>query len=504
MKASEVKIGVVLSYVIVFLNGAISIFYTPFMTHMLGQSEFGVYSLVISIMSYLTILDFGFGNAVIVYTAKRLKNKDTQSLPKLHGMFLKLYVLISIITIFLGVILFFNLNNIFGQTMTSMELHTIRVLFIILIINLAITFPFSLYTNIIIAYEKFIFNKVLSIIQVVSNPLLSIPLLLFGCKSVSLALITTFTNITILLINYFYCKNKLHVKISFAHVDNKIFKGIFVFSFWIFLGQIIDQVNWNVDNFILGAICGSSMVAVFAVAEKFNRIYGMISSAIVNVLLPKVSKMEVDPNQKENFTDIFIKTGRLQFLIMMLILSGFLLFGEKFIDLLFGAEYHDAYYIACILMIPVSIPWIQNIGLGILQAKNKYQFRVIVYMVIAIGNIFLSIFLAKDYGGIGTAIGTGLSFIVGNFIIMNIYYHKVIKINIIKFWKNIGKMAIPIIILFILSSIVQITFGYINIWIYLLEIVVYISLYILLTYKFSMNTYEKALFTKFLWNSKRK
>lgn len=496
MRTSEVKIGVVLSYVIVLLNGAIGLLYTPFITHMLGQSEFGVYSLVISIMSYLTILDFGFGNAVIVYTAKQLKNEDTQSLPKLHGMFLKLYVLISLITIILGTILFFNLNNIFGQTMSSTELNTIKILFIILIINLAITFPFSLYTNIIIAHEKFIFNKVLSIIQVISNPLLSTPLLLFGFKSVSLAIVTTLINITILLINYFYCKNKLHVKVSFSPIDNKIFKGVLVFSLWIFLGQIVDQINWNVDNFILGAICGSGMVAIYAVAEKFNRVYGMISNAIVNVLLPKVSKMEVDPNSKENFTDLFIKTGRLQFLVMMLILSSFLLFGEKFIVILFGVEYQEAYYIACILMIPVSIPWIQNIGLGILQAKNKYQFRVIVYIVIAIGNIFLSIFLAKDYGGIGTAIGTGLSFIIGNFIIMNFYYHKVIKINIIKFWKNICKMSIPMIVLFILSGIVQITFGYINIWIYLLEIVVYIGLYVSITYKFSMNTYEKDLLKK--------
>ena len=231
MKISEVKIGVILSYIVVILTTVISIFYTPFMTHMLGQSEFGVYSLVMSIMSYLTILDFGFGNAVVVSTAKRLNNEDKKSLPNLHGMFMKLYLIISFITIILGLIIFFNIENIFGATMSQQELETIKILFCILIFNLSITFPFSLYTNIIVANEKFIFNKILAIIQVVSGPLLSTPILLFGYKSIALGIVTTIVNVTILITNYIYCKRKLNVKLSFNKFDYKLFKKIFLFSF---------------------------------------------------------------------------------------------------------------------------------------------------------------------------------------------------------------------------------------------------------------------------------
>jgi O-antigen/teichoic acid export membrane protein len=64
------KAGAFLSYIQIVLTTVIQVIYTPFLIRMLGQSEYGLYSLIASIIGYLTILDLGFGNAIIVYTAK--------------------------------------------------------------------------------------------------------------------------------------------------------------------------------------------------------------------------------------------------------------------------------------------------------------------------------------------------------------------------------------------------------------------------------------------------
>jgi O-antigen/teichoic acid export membrane protein len=70
MKINQLKAGAVLSYAILGLNNVIGLLYTPYMLRMMGQSEYGLYSLVASVVAYLTILDLGFGNAIIRYTAK--------------------------------------------------------------------------------------------------------------------------------------------------------------------------------------------------------------------------------------------------------------------------------------------------------------------------------------------------------------------------------------------------------------------------------------------------
>ena len=69
------KLGTILSYVSIIVSTLIQLLYTPLLIKMLGQDEYGLYSLVSSIIGYLTVLDLGFGNAIIVYTAKYREQK---------------------------------------------------------------------------------------------------------------------------------------------------------------------------------------------------------------------------------------------------------------------------------------------------------------------------------------------------------------------------------------------------------------------------------------------
>ena len=498
MKKNEIKIGAVLSYVVIGLNMLIGIFYTPYLTRMLGQSEYGLYSLVASVISYLTVLDLGFGNAIIVYTSKYIAKKDKENENKLHGMFFVIYIILGIIAGIIGTVLVFNVEKLFGNSMSVEELAKAKILMKILTFNLIITFPLSIFGSIITAYEKFIFNKLVNIIRILIMPAIMIPLLLMGYKSIALVILTTVLNIACLLINMWYCLKKLDVKLKFKGFDFKLLREIFAYSFFIFLNSIIDKVNWSLDNFILGTVSGTITVAVYAVAQQFNNMYLSFSTAISNVLLPRVAKMEAKNSSDKEFTDIFIKTGRIQYIIMALIITGFILFGKYFITMLYGENYKDAYYMACILMIPVTIPLIQNVGLNIMQAKNKYKFRTIVFFFIAIANIIISIPLAKVYGGIGTSIGTALSLIIGQGIIMNIYYQKFIHIDIKEFWKEILQMTVPVIICFFIGILINKLIGNNSVIIYALKILIYVAVYGVFMWNFGMNSDEKSLFKRMI------
>ena len=495
-RINEIKLGAILSYVIIALNMITGIFYTPYLTRMLGQSEYGLYSLVASVISYLTILDLGFGNAIIVYTSKYIAKKDKEKENKLHGMFFVIYIIIGVIAGIIGAILVFNVDKLFGNSMSIDELKKAKTLMRILTFNLIVTFPLSIFSSIITAHEKFIFNKLINIIRIIILPIIMIPLLFMGYKSIALVILTTILNVLCLLINMIYCLKRLKVKLKFKGFDIKLLKEIFAYSFFIFLNTIIDKVNWSLDNFILGTISGTVTVAIYAVAQQFNSMYLSFSTAISGVLLPRVAKMEAINSSDKEFSDIFIKTGRIQYIVMALIITGFTIFGKYFIIILFGESYKPAYYIACILMIPVTVPLIQNVGLNIMQAKNRYKFRTTVFFLIAIVNVIMSIPLAKAYGGIGASIGTAVSLIIGQIIIMNIYYYKKIHIDIIRFWKEILKMTLPVGISFIIGILGCHVISKSNLVIFILEVLAYVIIYSILMWNLAMNNYEKKLFTK--------
>ncbi len=497
MKVNQLKIGAILSYAVIVLNMIIGLVYTPILIRNLGQSEYGLYSLIASVISYLTVLDLGFGNAITIYTSRYIAKGEIEKAQKLHGTFFLIYILIGIVAAIIGFILYLNVDNMFGNTLTTVELDKAKILMLILTFNLVITFPFSIFSAIISAHEKFAFSKSINILRIILQPLIMLPLLFWGAKSITLVIVITVLNILTLFINAIFCFKKLDVKFKFGKLENGLLKEICGYSFYIFLGIIIDKVNWSVDQFILGTIVGTSAVALYATAAQLNSMYLNFSTAISGVLLPKVTKMEANNASDKEFTDIFIRTGRIQYVVLALIITGFVLFGKEFIEMVWvGKEYTESYYIACILMIPLTIPLIQNVGLSILQAKNKYKYRTMIFIGIAVLNIAISIPLAKIYGGIGTALGTAISLLLGQGFILNIYYWKKIKIDIPKFWKEILKMSLPIILVFLFGMVLHKYWVISNILILILQIIIYTGLYALFMWNFGMNNYEKDVVRK--------
>lgn len=497
-KFNERKVGAILSYISIVLSTLIQLLYTPLLIRMLGKSEYGLYSLVASIIGYLTVLDLGFGNAIVVYTAKYRAQKKFDEEKKLHGMFFVIFCIIGLVTTLLGLIIYFLVPTIFGNTMAVIELNKMKIMMLILTFNLVITFPFSIYSSIINAYEKFVFQKLMSMFNTLMKPLLMIPLLFLGYKSITMCIIITIVNIIVLLSNYFYSKKKLHIKIKYEGFDKMLFKTIFGYSFFIFLGVIVDKINWSVDQFVLGAVSGTVAVSIYTVASNINSLFINLSTAISGILLPKMSKMVAKKANNEEITEEFIKVGRIQYLIVFLMASGFVLFGKEFINFWVGKGFETAYYIAIILIVPLCVPLIQNLGISIMQAKNMHKFRSILLAIIAIANIAISIPLAKLFDGIGSAIGTSISLILGNIIILNIYYQKKVGINIIKFWKEIIKMSIPftipVIIILIIMKFVTLH-GYINLIVFG---GIYTIIYSIVSYLLVMNKYEKSIIHKFI------
>ncbi|MBR3180614.1 oligosaccharide flippase family protein [Candidatus Saccharibacteria bacterium] len=505
MKHNQRKLGAVLSYVSIFASTLIQLLYTPFLIKCLGQSEYGLFSLVSSIIGYLTVLDLGFGNAIIVHTAKYHAAGENEKAEKLHGMFHLIYVVIGIIAGIIGAIVALNTERIFGATMTSEELNKMRTMLLILSLNLFLTFSFSIYSSIITANERFVYQKILAIINTIAKPLLMIPLLFMGYKSIALCVVITIINVAVLVSNYIYCKKNLKAKTKFQGFDKKLFSTIFGYSFFIFLTHIVDKINWSADQFILGAVSGTIAVSVYSAASQLNTMFINLSTAISSVLLPKMSKMIGKNARPEEFTEEFIKVGRIQYYVIFLMTSGLILFGKCFIRLWLGDDFSEAYQVALILIIPLSFPLIQNLGLSIMQAMNKYKFKAISTAIMSGFNILISIFLAQKYGAIGAAIGTAIALVICNILIINIYYYKVIKINVLKFWKQIISMTIIFAIPFTLALLFEHFIFAPSNWTELFMVIGgYSVLFGLIAYFACMNKYEKRIIGKTISLIKRR
>ena len=486
MKVNQLKVGAILSYVVMGLSNVVGLLYTPYMLRMMGQSEYGLYSLVASVVAYLTILDLGFGNTIIRYTAKFRSEGKTEEQYSMFGMFIILYGFIGFIVLVLGMVLYFNIESIYGGTLTADELGKVHILVLLMVFNLVFTFPVSIFGSIVTAYEKFIFQKVIQITRIILNTVIMIALLEMGYRAIGMVVLITIFNVTTQLVNLWYCKYKIKIKIYFRKFEWKFFKELAGYSFYIFLGAIINRLYWSSGQLVLGANVGTAAVAM----------YMGFSTAISGVFLPKLTAMVTQSKSDKEISDLFIRTGRIQFIVMSFILAGFILFGRQFIHLWAGANYADTYIITLLFFIPLTIPLIQNLGIIILEARNRIKFRALVYIGIAAFSVALQLMLVDTYGGIGCAIAICAGLVLGHLVVMNIYYYKKQEINIPKFWKEIGKMSISPLIIGLLTYLILQQIQLDTVVSLASGIVLFSIIYIPVFWLTSMNQYERDLLYK--------
>ena len=292
-----------------------------------------------------------------------------------------------------------------------------------------------------------------------------------------------------------YATIVLNATIHYHGQDSEFVKGLFQLSSAILFALIADQIFWKADQLIIGKILNTSAVAVYSVGSQIYMNYTPLGTAISSVFMSKLSKLYDVEKDIQSISELFIKVGRIAFLFLGLVLCGFILFGQEFILLWAGEGYKDAYYVAVIIMIPLTVDAMQNLGLTILQVMNKYAFRGKVYFAIAIINIITTVFLVKTVGIVGAAISTAISMAIGNGVIMNLYYNK-LGLNMRKFWKEIIKF-LPAVVIAVVCGVFLKKICFANAAASLLfHIVFFVIIYVFSIFVFGFPRKEKSLVIK--------
>ena len=452
--AFQRRIGAILAYLSIGLQSVIGIALTPFIIRKLGDSGYGLYALAHSLITYLSIFDFGFSSSVIRFTAKCRHSGSKDDEKQLLGFYLKIYFVLSLLVVVFGSIFYFLTDMLFSNKLSIEELSDFKKMQIIVIANAFIAISMSVFASIVQAYEHFIFYKSSFILKTLANAIIMFILLICGRNATELLLSTLICNCCFFITMALYAFLKLKIGISLCNTQHAYCKEIVSYSFFTFLGIITTNIYWNSGQFVLGSLSGTNAVALYSIAIQLESAFTMFSTAIVCVFLPKITYL-AEMHEDKQISDIFIKIGRIQYIIMSFVLFGFIVFGRSFICLWVGKEYLSAYWISLLFLGALMIPLIQNLGITILQARNQLKFRAIMLLTLALVCFGLQIAGTFIAGIWGCAFATTVTLLVGQGLIMNLYYMKFQRIDIILFWKEIMKLTWKPALLTIIAYVIM-------------------------------------------------
>ena len=487
---SQIKAGIMLSYLNFLVTAIIGLLYIPYLIRILPDSEYGLYLLMYSFMSIISVLDLGMTGTVTRYYSKYDYQNDQERKNKVIAISKTIYQVISVCILIVGIIVFFLFGKIYASSLTVTELLEARIILILIVVNAVILIQSNIYIAVIQAKELFVFQRSILLIRSLIIPIIAV-LLTFIFKK---AFVIFATHLCCNLCFYFcyriYAQRRIRIS-KIKEWDSVLFKELLSFAFFLFLNTVVDELYWNIGTVILGAIEGTATVAVFGTANTIVTQFRGVSSVIHGVFLPKLTKMVANGSQREEINKIFLDISKIQFVIVFIIYSGFLVYGKEFIKLWTGGEYGEAYFLAIIMMTALLVPLTQSIGISILRAYNKQKFRAFLYIVLAILNVLLSIPAAYKYQGYGCASITAIFLIVGNTIIMDIYYQKTIHLNMKQWWAQFLKLLIPVAISVLLGLLFKLIIPVQSVGTLLLSIVGYSIVYLVSFYILGLSQQEQ-------------
>lgn len=460
MKKSEVKLGAFLSYVLIFLNSVYGLVITPYILSKIGSSEYGVYKTIASLSGSLAVLDFGMGSTVLRYIAKFKAEDDNERINNYLGMVLIQISILVVGVCIVGLCLYGKIDTFYANTFSSSQIITAKQLFLLLIVNVCFTFFENVFFGIISGNNKFGFANSIKILMLLLRSVLTIVLVGMFRTALVVVLVQLMTTITVMIIHILYIRNKLNVKYILNKWDKALFFDSFKYTVLMFLQSIVIQFNGNVDNLVIGAVIGAEAVTVYSFSIIIYNMYEQFSTAISSVMLPTVTIAIHEGASNREMEDLVIKIGKIQFYILGLFLTGFIILGKDFFVLWLGEGFSDCYILALILMIPVTVPLIQNVCISILRARNLMKFRTLSLVYSTVINCILTVIGTVKYGYFAAAIGTACSTVIGSIISMNIYYKIKLGLNPIRMLFLIIYKVIPaIFISVILMHVIRYSIG---------------------------------------------
>lgn len=484
--------GALLSYASIFINMGIALAFTPFLVSHLGKNEFGLFNIVGSFAAYLVVLDMGMNDSVIRYLLQHKAGGDKKLEKNFLANTFVFYSFLASLVALLGGWLYLSMESLFAATLSPLEIASLKTMTWIIVASAVLT----VLTNPVGAYitsrQRFVFLTLSTIILRIMTTIVLVIFLYFGYKAVTVVVVTALMSAGFVVIKVVYAYRNLGMRVQMYDFNLTQITKLLKYSAPIFIVVLTEVIFWKLDNILLGNMIGAAVVAVYATGMMFHKYFMSFSTAISKVMMPKII-LDLDAGADAlEMEKILTSISRIQAMVIMLILTGIILYGKSFIILWLGEAYSNAYYVMLLTLIPYSLELMGNVRNIFLQVNHFYWYRAIVIFVIAIMNVAVTIYAIKIWGMIGAAASTGFAVIVGYSAVNYILWLK-LKINIFSYLKNLSRGILPAVLLALIVGRL-LSNESIDSWLVLMvHIILYTLLYVLLIKYIAMNNEEKQV-----------
>jgi len=402
----------------------IAFFTIPFMINGLGNEKFGILTLIWSIIGASSILDFGIGQALTQFVAKKIGLKETEGLQN--------YIVTAIFFIFLfgvlsSALVFFTAPLIakklirispqyVNDTIMSFQLLALTIPFLMLNISLV---------RLLEALQKFKVIGILKIPVIFSNYIAPLFVLFFTKSLVAVVSVLVIGRVVSCIAYFWFSRRIVYSFSKEIKIKTAYLKPLVDFGSWVTVSNVINTIVVNMDRFIIAGLISAQVVAYYTTPlDALVRIY-TIPLALMSVMFPAFSSEFV--SNIERARNLYFKSMKTVFIMIFPICLLLFLYAEQGLSLWVGHEFaQKSYFITKIIILGIFLQSLNIINYNFVLATGKSELQAKIYLAeFPVYIVFMWLFI-KHMGLLGAALAWLLRIIV-DFMLFNFFSIRLIN-----------------------------------------------------------------------------
>lgn len=439
-------LGTILGYLAIAISVCYGLFLTPEIVDAVGETDYGLYGLTSSI-AVLLLMDFGLTNTIYTYLARLRANNDKKGVETFTASIFKLYMMLDVIFVIIIAAVFFISPYIFKAYYVdgapidpfnfdvSLPINKLRYLLLIVGGFTLISVPCSCFSAVMSAYEKFGMIKFADIVQKALYLAFSIVAIHMGWGIIGIVLVNVLSGLLAVIIRILYSRFYIGIKLDLRlNVARQDLKNILSFSGWGFVVTLCSRLVITIAPTILGVISNSAEVTLFSLVVTIEQYIFMVGEMMSSFFMAKIARNDAtgsEEEKREHLQNLAEKIGKLQFVVIALIICGFVSCGQEFVLVWMKGkgELYNIYW--CIVIIcSYEVVHIPQLALqNAMYTRGYIKPYAITQIIKALVSLGLSFTLGSYFGAVGVAFGI-LGAQVVELIATNIVYRKYLKISL--------------------------------------------------------------------------
>jgi O-antigen/teichoic acid export membrane protein len=410
------------SYLQTVVNIVTPIVVTPIVFRALGNTSYGLWALMMSIVGYFGLTNLGFTNTFLKDVAKYPEKINTLLTTTLVA--LGLFLLISVGPF---IVISTNLDRFFGVP-AEVTISGSRA-FLLIYLSFILNFYAGPFGSVLFAKGRLYVRDSLRILHRLGSGVATAVVALRGGGLVQLALVYLVSAGAYLCLVALAARAAASFRLRVIHFDPGLLKSMFGPSIHYFIISVAVMVAFHTDNIVISAVFGVAAVANYSLTYKLTDILRQLVGKVVDVLFPGISALDAG-REYGKLKTLHNKTMAITLVMGSLALAGTLILGPTVFRWWLGPEFVVNRALLAVFAVIMLVQSLVRVSGTFVAAMGRHRVMSYVSLAEAGLNIAISLILAQFLGVLGVALGTLFSTLLTSGWYNTSFFYRTIRIGV--------------------------------------------------------------------------